>query len=303
MGSSCRRATAADEAPDGAKLPGGDEPLGAQDHRRDDQDREDRVAPLLAAAQHFRQQGEEEGAEQRAEHGLGAAEEDEQDHGDAEQDRIVLGLDVAEVVPVQPPAEPRERRADGEGERLVPADVDAEEIGDGFVVVHRHHVQSEPRPFEEGGDEKHGEGERRDAADADVGEHRVARRPAHHFEVEEQGLQHLAEGERGQGEVDAPGPQHRHRDDQREHERHHPGADAGQPGRHAVFVAGVGGEVGADAHEPGHPQVELAGRQRPVDRVGEDDVQQEDDENAFEIAAHAGTSPGRSRTRRAGRSA
>ena len=57
--------------------------------------------------------------------------------------------------------------------------------------------------------------------------------------------------------------------------------------RHASIVAEIGRGIAADGGKAGDAEIELSGRHRQKSAIGEHDVDREQDQNAFEITAHA----------------
>ena len=95
------------------------------------------IAPVGAAAQQFRQQREHGGADQRTEHGLGAAEQHIEHDGDRERDVEILRLDEAEMMRIDAAADAGDQRSERKGRDLEAAHFDAHQVGDPLVVMHR----------------------------------------------------------------------------------------------------------------------------------------------------------------------
>src|SRR6202022_4299873 len=97
---------------------------------------EEHVPPLRAAAQQLRKEREYGCAEQGSEHALGSTEQDKKYDGNAERDAEILCFDIAEMMGIEPAADPGEPGAERERGDLKRAHVEAHEVGHAFVVMH-----------------------------------------------------------------------------------------------------------------------------------------------------------------------
>src|SRR5262245_214987 len=90
---------------------------------------EDATEGLHSVADDDRQQGHEDGPEDRAEHRAEPADDDHRQVVDGDADLELLVVRDAEEVRVQDAGDPGVERRDGEGQELVAEDVDADDLG------------------------------------------------------------------------------------------------------------------------------------------------------------------------------
>ncbi len=242
-------------------------------------------------AQHLRQQREDRGTEQRADDGLGTAQQHVEHDGDAERDIEILSLDEAEMMSVEAAADAGDGRAEREGGDLEPAHVDAHEIGHPLIIVQRGHRDAEAggeqQPYQHDDDR----GRADDLRQPDEGSHRIAGGAADNLQIENDRLHDLPERKGGEREIDAAGAQHRHRDRERDQAGHQSGRWNGDQGRQLEHVAQIGRGVGANGREASQAEIELARRERQKAAIGEHDIHRQQDQHAFQIAAHTRACP------------
>src|SRR5712664_3846227 len=95
---------------------------------------EDPAEGLHRVADGDGEQGDEDGPEDRAQHGAEPADDDHGQVVDGDRDLELLVVGDAEEVRVEDAGDARVEGRDGEGQELVPEDVDADQLG-GDVVV------------------------------------------------------------------------------------------------------------------------------------------------------------------------
>ena len=167
------------------------------------------------------------------------------------------------------------------------AHVDTYQVCRPFVVVHRDHRDPEARCKQQPDQRDDDNGRRGDGRQTDEGRNRIAGGATHHLEIENARLHDLAKREGGKGEINAAGAQHRHSHDERHRSGNDPGERNGDEGRQLEHIAQISRSIGADRGEAGQPQIELSCRQRQEAAIGEHDVHREQNQNTFEISAHA----------------
>ena len=178
-------------------------------------------------------------------------------------------------------------RTERKGGDLEGAHVDSHEVGHGFVVMHRGHRNAktcrkqQPHQRDDNGS-RGGDGRK-----PNKGRDRIAGRPANDFEIENDRLHDLAQREGGKRQVDAARAQHRRRHDERHRSGHNAGEGNSDERGKLEDVAEVSRGIGADGGEAGQAKIELSRRERQKAAIGEDHVDGEQNQNAFEISAHA----------------
>src|SRR5437660_7005309 len=98
---------------------------------------EDSAERLHGVADHDGQQRDEDGPEDRAQHGAEPADDDHGQVVDRDADLELLVVGDAEEVRVEHPGHASVEGRDGEGQELVPEDVDADDLGGDVLVADR----------------------------------------------------------------------------------------------------------------------------------------------------------------------
>ena len=263
------------------------EALRTNDHHDNEDRGKQHVAPLRAAAEKLRQEREDGRPEQWPDNALRAAEQHVEHDRDRQRDREVLRLDVAEVMRVKPSPDAGDGRAEREGGNLERAHVEAHQVGDALVVMDRGDRNAKARRKQQPHQHRDAERKHRDRRQADERRDRIAGRAADHIEIEDRRPHDLAQREGGEREINAARPQHRDRHRQPDEAR----GDAAQGNRDQRRQRQLGAEIGrgiaADRGKAGDTEIELAGRDRQERGVGVNDIDRQQHQHAFEIAAHA----------------
>ncbi len=123
-------------------------------------------------------------------------------------------------MPVEPPGDPGEERADDKGDDLVTGCVQADRLGGDLVIVRREEAPPVGGMHQADDDEDRERGEGEDPGNGRIGRNAVEpERPAEGIHVLEDHPDDLTEAEGHDGEVVALEPQRRHPDQQAGHGR------------------------------------------------------------------------------------
>lgn len=129
-------------------------------------------------------------------------------------------------------------------------------------------------------------GKQRDRRELDEGGDRVAGRAADHLQVQQRRLHDLSESEGRECQIDAAGAQNRNGHDECDQAGCYPAQHDRQHRRYAIGVAQEGRRISPDCPEAGEAQVELARGDRQERPVGKHNIDREQHQDAFQIAAH-----------------
>ncbi len=199
-----------------------------------------------------------------------------------------MRLDVAEMMRVEPSPDAGNDRAEREGGNLERTHVEAHQVGDALVIMDRGDRDTKAGRKQQ--PNQHGDTERkhRDRWQTYERGDRITRRSADHIEVEDRSpvrsrpMQRWRARDRCRVSA-APAPPRpiptrpaatppkRYGDQRRQRKR---GAE-------------IGRGVTANRSEAGHTEIELAGRDRQERGVGVDNIDRQQHQHAFKIAAHA----------------
>src|SRR5437588_2571725 len=227
--------------------------------------------PVLAEeAERFREDRQDDAAEDRPEEGGGPAEDRVREDVDRFGETRLRRVDDVGEVHREPARQPREEPGDREGQHLVVGDADPHRLGRRFVFPDRGERPSHPRALEAV------EEARRQEQDAvhvperhEMRNPHEAQRPAGDREVEGDDADDFAERQRGDGQVDPAQPEGRDANDRRDGGRERGAAEQGGPERGVDVAREDRGRVPADGGERGVAERALAGHQRHIDRQGE----------------------------------
>src|SRR5262249_8822140 len=112
-----------------------------------------------------------------------------------------------------------------------------------------------------------------------------------YFEIEDGGPHDLAEREGCQRQIDPARAQDRHRNGKSDHARRQPAKRNGDQRRHEAVVAQECGAIATYGSKAGDTQIELPGGQRQKRAISEYNIDREQHQDAFDIAAHAQAPP------------
>ena len=260
----------------------------------------------------LRQPADEDGAENGAVDRAEPADDHHQQQLDRQQQVEGVGRDESHLVGQQRAREPSNACAQRKCDRLVLHEIDAEALRGDFRVADGDHGAPRGRSREVDGGEhdenEHGKTEivklpwlgQREAEEVGGWHRHSLEAPRHRFPADDELLDDLREGQRGDCQVDAGHAVGRHRHGDACRHGGEPGDGKRDEERHALGdQIGVG--IGADRHEGAVPQ---ADEPREADQQHEPDAGDRQDEDVgeladVEVAEHqAAPAAGRRRARR-----
>ena len=198
-----------------------------------------------------------------------------------------MRLDVTEMMRVEPSPDAGNNRTEREGGNLERPHVEAHQVGNALVVMDRGDRDAKAGGKQKPNQHRDSERKHRDRRQAYERSDRVTSGSANHIEIEDRRPHDFAQRKGGECEIDAARPQHRHRHRQSDQARGQTSQRYGNQRRQRECGAEIGRGVTADRGEAGHAEIELAGRDRQERGVGVDDIDRQQRQHAFQIAAHA----------------